>query len=105
MELLELPQSTVIFTNILELMYFFYGRIGLATTVQLDNVKLTQNANYSKRVQEMREQLLAGNSVLVWFPSGCGPTPADWVEGLSFLGERNGVELYASKEMEQEMIR
>jgi len=90
-ELLDLPQGTAIFTNNLELLYFFYGRIGLATPIPLDSVKMVQNPDYSKQVQEMSGQLLTGSYVLVIFPSGDRPSPVDWVEDLTLIGERNGL--------------
>ena len=98
-ELFDLPPDTVFYTNNLELLYFFYDRIGIGTPIPVDPVKMIENNNYMTRVLEMREILKEGNAVLVYFHKGTSEVQGEWVEGLSIAISRNGVTVFAIAEL------
>ncbi len=102
-ELFDLPPDTVFYTNNLEILYFFYGRIGIGTPIPVDSVKMVENDNYKTRVLEMRETLKGGNAVLVFFHGGIQEVQGEWVEDLSLAIDGYGVAVYTNAELASNM--
>lgn len=93
-EVLELDQDTIIYTNNLELLYFFYDRNGYSTPSKLDKVKMTARPYQEQRLAQMRKLLLDGRAVLVVFNADSKSIPMEWIDGLSQTAWRNNVAVF-----------
>ncbi|MFA9407005.1 MAG: ArnT family glycosyltransferase, partial [Anaerolineales bacterium] len=93
-EVLELDQDTIIYTNNLELLYFFYDRNGYSTPSKIDKVKMTARPYQEKRLAQMRKLLIDGKAVLVFFNADSKNIPMEWIDGLSQTAWRNHVAVF-----------
>jgi len=93
-EVLELDQDTIIYTNNLELLYYFYDRNGYSTPSKIDKVKMTARPYQEKRLAQMRKLLIDGKAVLVFFNADSKNIPMEWIDGLSQTAWRNNVAVF-----------
>ena len=68
-EIWDLPQETVIYTDNLERLYYFYGRGGYQVQHEVDRVTGLPRSDHGSQLAEVRVALASGEAVLFLFLS------------------------------------
>ncbi len=91
---LEMDADTMIYTNNLELLFYFYGRNGHVTPVAIDSVQRRTNEDYLEKVETMTADLRGENAALVLFNLDPAEVPLEWIEGLEEVSREFNTALY-----------
>jgi 4-amino-4-deoxy-L-arabinose transferase-like glycosyltransferase len=87
--MLDLPPGTLLYTNEPEQVYFVSGRGAYMIPIKIDVVTGRASPSFAQKLEEMREDLLAGDAALVLFRTiEARPdlaSPQDMVGGLTVL--------------------
>jgi hypothetical protein len=97
----SLPEETVIYSNNLEAMYYFYDRAALIVPAEIDAVSQLENEGFDQELETMRQMLANGEGVLIIFYSRHRegyPTPI-LLEGLELIYNQYDVMIYAGSGM------
>jgi hypothetical protein len=97
----QLPDDTVIYSNNLEAMYYFYHRPALIIPYNVDAVSQLERADFDQQLEEMRQTLRDGEGVMIIFYSRNreGYPPTILLEGLELIQDKNDVMIYTGPGM------
>jgi hypothetical protein len=97
----QLPDDTVIYSNNLEAMYYFYHRPALIIPYNVDAVSQLERNDFDQQLEEMRQTLRDGEGVMIIFYSRNreGYPPSVLLEGLEIIQEKHDVMIYAGPGM------
>jgi hypothetical protein len=94
-----LPRDTLVYTNNLEALEFFYGRGGYITPLPVDAVTQLPWRDYDQQLAAMQEALRQGDAVLILFGREADGVelPAELILGLDLWLDGPGVKVYVGQ--------